>query len=181
MSLDQLLRMRPLGTPAMTVLAAHLIHPDNKEKEMIITQIKTAQLEARKARLPETTALLTTMIGECEMAGKNAGNRAPTDAEVLTVLKKFESNMVDNLNIYKQRGMNDQVAIVQKELDTVRLYLPAKLSDEQVLMDIGGLLVQLNLKLEQKSMGVFVKELRAKYGDQFDGGQVSRLFKTMLV
>jgi len=147
---------------------------------MIITQIKAAQLDARKARLPETTALLTTMIGECEMAGKNAGNRAPTDAEVLAVLKKFESNMVENLNIYKARGMNEQVLVVQKELDTVRLYLPAKLTDYTVGQDMIQIIHEKALPREQKSMGVIVKELRAKYGDQFDGGQVSRLFKEML-
>ena len=147
---------------------------------MIITHIKAAQLDARKARLPETTALLTTMIGECEMAGKNAGNRAPTDAEVLQVLRKFEKNMLENLSIYKARGMHDQVLVVQKELDTVRLYLPQKLSDEQVQKDIRDVLANMSLPYEQKSMGPVVKELKAKYGEQFDGGQVNTQFKAML-
>lgn len=146
-----------------------------------ITEIKTAQLEARKARLSETATLLTTLVGEAEMAGKNAGNRAPTDEEVLVVLKKFEKNMLENLRIYGERNLTDRIFETQKELDIVRLYLPAKLTNLQVEKDIGTVMQKLNLAKEQKSLGIVVKELKAKYGEQFDGQQVSGTFKQMLV
>ena len=50
---------------------------------MLINQIKSDALEARKARQTNTATLLTTLYSEASMVGKNDGNRESTDAEVL--------------------------------------------------------------------------------------------------
>jgi len=148
-----------------------------------IAEIKTAQLTARKARDSITATLLTTIIGEAEMVGKSAGNRESTDEEVLVVLKKFEKNMLENLRIYNARSIeyHNAAAAVETELEIVRRFLPEKLTNLQVEKDIGTVMQKLNLAKEQQSLGIIVKELRAKYGDQFDGQQVSGTFKQMLV
>lgn len=149
---------------------------------MILTNIKAAQLDARKARLTDTASLLTTVIGEAEMVGKNVRNGAPTDAEVLQVLRKFEKNMIENVHIYQERQMQKQLDEVVKELDTIRLYLPQKLTDLQVQKDIGTAMQKLGITAPtQKDMGAIVKELKTKQGEQFDGQQVSTQFKAMLV
>jgi len=148
---------------------------------MIIEQIKESQILARKSKNQITASLLTTVIGEAEMVGKNAANRAPTDAEVIQILKKFEKNMLENLKIFNERDMKDQIISVMTELTIVRQFLPEKLTDLQVQKDIGTVMQKLSLAKEQKSMGPITKELKAKYGDQFDGQQVSTQFKQMLV
>lgn len=149
---------------------------------MILENIKKGQLEARRSRSTETASLLTTVIGEAEMVGKNAGNRAPTDAEVIQVLKKFEKNMLENLRIYTERGLGRQISTTSFELEVIRYYLPSKLTDLQVQKDIGMAMQKLGIvKPQQKDMGAIVKELKEKHGDQFDGQQVSAQFKAMLV
>lgn len=147
---------------------------------MLIAKLKEDQLTARKARLAVQASLLTTIIGEAEMVGKNAGNRAPTDDEVTSVLKKFEKNLMENERIFTERNMQDELTGAQRELLIVRLYLPKKIDDAQIKADIEDVVARLSLALEQKSMGAIVKELRGKYGVQFDGGQVSAVFKAML-
>ena len=148
---------------------------------MILNDIKSAQLVARKAKYQVAASLLTTVIGEAEMIGKNAGDRPTTDAEVIQILKKFEKNMLENLKIFNERDMKDQIISVMTELTIVRQFLPEKLTDLQVEKDIGTVMQKLSLAKEQKSMGPITKELKAKYGDQFDGQQVSTQFKQMLV
>jgi len=49
-----------------------------------LQDIKTAQLNARKNKVASVASLLTTVIGEAEMVGKNA-NREVTEAEVIKV------------------------------------------------------------------------------------------------
>ena len=64
----------------------------------LIIEIKSAQLAARKARDSFTASSLTTLIGEAEMVGKNAG-REVTDAEVVAVLKKFVKNIDETTTV----------------------------------------------------------------------------------
>jgi uncharacterized protein YqeY len=149
-----------------------------KEKEMI-SKIKAAQITARKAKDAIRSTLLTTLIGEAEMVGKSAGNRASTDAEVLTVLKKFEKGMVENIAIYTKNDMRERLQLAEQEITIIREFLPQKLSDDQVMADIIAIMREQNLSAEQKSMGAVTKALKPKYGDQFDGGQISTVFKKL--
>lgn len=143
-----------------------------------IQEIKEALLEARKNKYVGIASLLSTVIGDAEMVGKNAGNRAPTDAEVIQVLKKFEKNMLETQGYLKET--DPRHAMITVELDIVKCFLPAKITDEQVLCDIKFIMGSRGLAYEQKSMGELTKELKIKYGDRFDGKQVSSIFKSML-
>lgn len=147
-----------------------------------IQDIKAAQLEARKADVKDytTISLLTTIIGEAEVIGKNAGNRESTDAEVIQVLKKFEKNQMENLKIFTERQVSAAIEVAVFELEIIRKFLPAKISDGQIIDDIKFIIGAKGLAFEQKSLGVITKSLKEKYGDQFDGQQISTLFKTFL-
>jgi uncharacterized protein YqeY len=147
---------------------------------MLLQRIKAAQLAARKAHDDVRKTLLTTIIGEAEMVGKSAGNRESTDVEVLQVLKKFEKNQIENQKIYIDRRLPEAVAEAEFEIEVIRSFLPAKLTDMQVQTDIGTVMQQLNLSREQKSQGAVVKALKEMHGNAFDGQQVSTMFKNML-
>ncbi len=147
----------------------------------ILTKIKADQLLARKLRNIATASLLTTVIGESEMVGKNAGNREPTDAEVIGVLRKFEKNLKENLVIYDARHISAKATDTVFELLILEKYLPSKLTNSTIREDIRSVINEKNLPFEQKSMGTVVAVLKEKYGDQFDGRQVSSQFKECLV
>ena len=71
----------------------------------ILESVKKAQLQARKEKRAVDASTLTTLIGEAEMIGKNDGNRASTDAEVVTVIKKFVKNIDETLTILSKDGL----------------------------------------------------------------------------
>jgi len=66
----------------------------------LMEQIKTAQVTARKTGAQEAS-LLTTLLGEAAMVGKNA-NRETTDQEVVAVVKKFVKNIDENYHSTNQ-------------------------------------------------------------------------------
>ena len=70
----------------------------------LIQTIKTAQVAARKARDP-SASLLTTLIGEAEMVGKNAG-REVTDQEVVATIKKFIKGIDETLKAVASTGVD---------------------------------------------------------------------------
>lgn len=148
---------------------------------MLIEKIKAAQLQARKEKNEVKKSLLTTLIGEAEMVGKNSRNGSPTDEEVVKTLKKFEKNLQENLKIFRERGMQAEELFATTEMEYLLEFLPTKVSDDQIKTDIVSLIESMNLKMEQKSLGQITKELKIKYGSQFDGGQISSIFKSMMV
>ena len=72
----------------------------------LIEKIRVDQLASRKAAFnyPATNKLqadlLTTLLGEEVMVGKNAGSRETTDAEVIAIVKKFILMVVKHFRIF---------------------------------------------------------------------------------
>lgn len=146
-----------------------------------LSEIKAAQLAARKNKEKLKATLLTTVIGEAEIVGKNNGNRETTDAEVLVVLKKFEKGLNETIGYLREAHKFEAATTACDELAILLEFTPVKLADLQLQKDIGIIMQEQNLPKEQKSLGIIVKVLKDKYSEQFDGQQVSRIFKEMLI
>ena len=73
----------------------------------IVTNIKAASLQARKDRNAPKAALLSTLLGEVQMIGKNNGNRESTDGEAIAVIKKMLNNTTETLNILFANNQGD--------------------------------------------------------------------------
>jgi uncharacterized protein YqeY len=143
----------------------------------LIAQIKKDLMTARKARQQFEINSLTTLVGEAEMIGKNAGNRETTDEEVIKLIGKTVSGINDTVKLLP--STDARVADMLKERELISKYLPQAISDEKVKEDIAAVLKTFLLKVEPKSMGVVSKSLKEAYGLQYDGAQVSRIFKTL--
>ena len=143
---------------------------------MSLQQIREDQLEARKSRDKLKATLLTTLIGEAQMVGKNAGNRDTTDAEVVQVVKKFIKNIDESLEYYS--GETKEEKLSEKKL--LEIYLPRQLTEEQLTTIIFDIFNKLNIT-ELKQMGLVMKELKTNYEGQFDGRLASTIVKDCFV
>jgi len=158
----------------------------------IIENIKTAQLQARKDRDEVKSVLLTTLIGEASMKGKNDGNRESTDADFISVLKKFITNIDDTLNIFVKNPVvgEDNIASrkqkedkLQKEKAILVSFLPSladQMSEEQLRLEIGKIITQFSLS-NPKGMGTIMKELKANFNGKYDSALASKIAKEVLV
>lgn len=141
---------------------------------MILDQIKVDQLALRKAKGdPIKIALLTTLIGEASAIGKNDGDRATTDTEVISIVKKFVKGVNENID---RVGLTSMFVT---ELETLQQYLPKQLTDIQ-LGHIIQAIVDTNNITTIKQMGVVAKQLKQYYDGQYDGAIAAKIIKEKL-
>lgn len=134
---------------------------------MLINKIKEDNLVARKAHDSAKASLLTTLLGEAEMIGKNDGNRQTTDAEVQEVIQKFVKNNKLTIAALKDIGAEQ----FHKENEILSEYLPKMLSEEELKVVI--------LSYGTKNMGEIMKQLKANHAGMYDGQLASKIAKTL--
>lgn len=130
---------------------------------MLLKKIKADQLTARIAKDSIKTALLTTLIGDAEMVGKNAG-RETTDDEVVAVIKKFLKNNLE----FQKHVTNDDLTTEQAILES---YLPKQLTTGELIEIITN-----NFGDELKSKkGAIMKFLKENYAGLYDGATAAKV------
>lgn len=146
----------------------------------LLETIRKAQLQARKEKRAADASTLTTLIGESEMIGKNDGNRASTDAEVVNVIKKFVKNIDETLNVLaKDSSKADRVEALTGEKALLVTFLPQQLSEDQLRTILGGFVSALTEK-NPKMMGKVLASLKEQYAGQYDGALASKVAKELL-
>jgi len=142
----------------------------------LLQQIKIAQLKARKERNTIAVNVLTTLVGEAEAIGKNAGNRETTDSEVVALAKKFIKNIDETIGLIKEpAALNDLLC----ERLYVEQFLPKQLTTEELRATLEGLTNELNAHT-LREMGKVMKVLKERYDGQYDGAAASTMIKGML-
>jgi len=143
----------------------------------LIEQIKADQLSARKDRNPPLASLLTTLIGEAEMVGKNKRGGAPTDKEVHSVITKFMKGNAEIINLFKE-GDAKYIA-AEFENDILMSYRPQQMSHVELMSAIVACADAINAQ-EPRDMGIVMKDLKEKFGGLYDGKIASTLVKDYL-
>lgn len=131
----------------------------------LIEQIRQKQISARKARTIEAS-LFTTLLGEAEMVGKNAGNRAPTDEEVVAVIKKFIKNNEETLKV---AILPEQIFMLNAEVFALQQLLPKQLDVDTLRM----------ITRNCRDLPDFMRYLKLEYAGRYDGKLASAVAKEM--
>lgn len=135
--------------------------------EALINKIKSDQVESRKARDSIKSSLLTTLIGEAEVVGKNKRNGAPTDSEVLALIKKFIDGVNQTIAYIMFDDSVDRMSVLNTEKAILESYMPKQLSYDEIKSE---LLREFNTELaDGKTKGLMMKHLKDKFLGQYDG------------
>lgn len=150
----------------------------------LLAQIKKDQLQARKDRDSVKAALLTTLIGEASMPGKNDGNRESTDEEVVATVKKFVKNTNELLKaLHGEGGLAPTnvaaSATASMELAILESYLPKQLTEAELTHIIASLKNEFTIA-DAKGMGKIMGALKERFGGTYDGALASKLVKAAL-
>lgn len=147
----------------------------------ILETIKATSLTARKARDKAKADLLSTLIGEIQIIGKNDNNRAPTDVDCIVTLKKFIKNTEELFAAINSAPIPFLDAIQQCRNDKALLesFLPQQLSDCELQIAIDLTITELQATTI-KDMGKVMKVLKERHGGLYDGGVASALIKQKL-
>ena len=146
---------------------------------MLISQIKKDQITARKDKNVVAANLLTTLIGEAEMVGKNNGNRAPTDAEVQVVIKKFIKGIDEIIGLTFD---NKNIDAFLTELSILKSYLPQQMTDDELASEISKIVKSLESQniSTPRAIGEVMKQLSSNFAGKFDSKTASNFIKEML-
>ncbi len=142
----------------------------------LLAQLKKDSLLARKAADGVRATLLSTLIAEAEMVGKNAGNRESTDDEVQQTIRKFLKNNQEAVAVIKD---TDRLAILEQESAILTAYLPPMASEAEVKAFIADTVAGLPER-GPKQMGAVMGALKAKFGTSFDAKQANAWVKQAL-
>jgi len=126
-----------------------------KLEEKIKLDIKKSMIGKHKER----TTLLRTVIGEFNRIGKDI-----SDEKGISIMKKMKENAIT---------MNDEI-----EVKILSEYLPEVLTEENTIKIVEDMFNENSYT--QRDMGIFMKEVKTKYGSTIDMKLVSVTFKNML-
>lgn len=136
----------------------------------LITRIKADALAARKMRATLAASTLTTLLGELETFGKNAG-REPTDADVVTFVKKTIKNLDEMLHLTSETSEAYGTAFREKEL--LEAYLPKQLTETELRSTIENIIAA----GDGKTVGDVMKALKTNFNGQYDGALASSILR----
>lgn len=143
----------------------------------LLENIKTDHMRSRVISDTKKTTILTTLISECEMVGKNDGNRKPTDEEVLKMIEKFIKNNKEILNLAREDSDIFKSATFENSI--LITYLPPQLSEEELKNIISELVEELP-ETSITLMGKIMKQLNISHSGKFDKSLASKLCKELL-
>lgn len=101
------------------------------------------------------------------------------DARVLAVLEKLIKQRRESVAAYQSANRADLVAQEQAEIDVLEVFLPARLSDEEVDSLIAAAIAETGAS-SARDMGKVMNLLRPQIAGRADGAEVSKKVKAKL-
>ncbi|MDD5595066.1 MAG: GatB/YqeY domain-containing protein [Candidatus Omnitrophica bacterium] len=101
------------------------------------------------------------------------------DAECLAVIRKQIKSRQDSIEQFTKGNRIDLADKEKKELEILKIYLPAQLPEEEIKKIIEEIIAATGAQ-GMKDMGKVMKEVTAKVAGQADGKLISDLVKTKL-
>jgi len=141
----------------------------------ILKKIKEDNLQARKEKNREVSKILTTLVGEIEMVGKNNGNRETNEVETIQIIEKFKKNAEQTYNLMSGSDSKDLEKYV-KEISIYESYLPKKMTQEELTLIIQDIINHDS----NVNIGKIMSNLKNNYNGMYDGKVASRIARELV-
>ena len=128
---------------------------------------------AMKAHDMKAVNAVRSVIAKVKDLTVNAGKEITNDA-VVSVVAKGVKQREESIAQFDSAGRADLAKGEKAELEFLRRYLPAQLSEEEVAAMVKAVIAELGAS-SKKDMGRVMKEVMARVKGQADGKLVSRL------
>ncbi|MCW1948947.1 MAG: GatB/YqeY domain-containing protein [Candidatus Shapirobacteria bacterium] len=139
---------------------------------MLKDKLKQKSVEALKAhdqKLVDVLRFLVSLIDKKELqlpAGKI------TEADEIAVLRKELKNKEESREMFEKAGRSDLVEQMDYEMEIVKSYLPAELSQGDIEKIIDEVIAE-----KGNNFGLIMKEVVLKTGGSVDGGVISGIVR----
>jgi uncharacterized protein YqeY len=143
-------------------------------KEQITNDMKNAMRSKETERLNAIRLLLAAM------KQKEVDERIElTDTHIIAIIEKMIKQRKDSITQYQAAKREDLVAGETFELELLQTYMPAQLSDDEIMAAVQKA-VQTSGASGPQDMGKVIALLKAELAGKADMGKVSGLVKSAL-
>ena len=140
---------------------------------MLIDQIKTANIEALKAKDTVARGVLSVVSNkyklqevELKAAGKEIG-----DKEMLAIIQKTLKELADEKEGYLKVNSAERANAIARQEEILSAYLPKQLSEDEIRSIISS--------LEDKSVPSVMKHFKTNYAGQVDMSLVNSVLRSL--
>ncbi len=139
---------------------------------MILDDIKKANIEALKAKNSNARAVYGVVMTKAmlETVKKREKNEELTDADMVAILQKTIKELTDEQDSYKKVGNTEQANLIEQQKNTIAVFLPKMMSDEEIEKVISS--------LDDKSIPTVMKHFKQNYAGKVDMSRVSQVLKS---
>lgn len=142
------------------------------------TTLKAAQKDAMRAK--DKARLLTVRTIMSEIKRVEVDERIELDdARILAILDKMQKQRRDSITQFEAAGRDDLIAVEKNELEVIKTFLPAQLTEPEIDQLIAEAVAQTGAT-SMKEMGQVMGILKPKLQGRADMGTVSKRIKTHL-
>lgn len=140
-----------------------------------ISQDYTAAYKNKEELRVSVLRMLKSALKNAEIAKKDTLD----EKEAIQTVKKEIKQREDSAAVYLSGGNTEKADLEQKEIDILKIYLPAQMSEEELKTIVLETIASLGAS-GPSDMGKVIGAIMQKYSSSVDGGAVSRLVKESL-
>lgn len=140
---------------------------------MLIDEIKKENLKALKEKNDNKRAIYSVIINKYMILGYEAKayNKEIGDDDLIKIIQKTLKELEEEKESYLKANREDKVKDIETQIDTIKIYLPKMLSEEEIKNII--------LTLEDKSIPSVMKHFKQNYPSNCDMGLVNKVLKSL--
>lgn len=139
---------------------------------MLLDGFKKEKIAAMKARDADAVTALNVVINKLMLLTieKREKGNVLDEADVSSVLQKSEKELMEEREAFAKAGRADTVASLDKQIATVRKYLPKLLTADEIRAIIAA--------LPDKSVPMVMKHFKTEYAGKVDMKTVNEILRT---
>lgn len=143
-------------------------------------RIQSDLVGARMKRDELTLSTLSLLKSELVKASKEGGAKGDIDDDlVVRMTRKEVKKREEAIDVYRKAGREDTARREEAELDVLRGYLPAAMSEEQVEAEVRAVIAELKPD-GPKAFGLVMKAATARLAGRAEGSQVAAAARKLL-
>tara|TARA_B100001250_G_scaffold293612_1_gene255268 strand:+ start:3222 stop:3683 length:462 start_codon:yes stop_codon:yes gene_type:complete len=148
-------------------------------RDKIETDYKNA-LKLKDKNKISTYRLILSGIKDLDINNRSGPEKKETDEDdVKKLLKKMIKQRLESIEVYKKGNRNDLLEVEQREVDTISVYLPKQLGEEETKKLCEDIISKTGA-ISIKDMGKVMGELKKNYSDTIDFSKAGKILKEIL-
>jgi uncharacterized protein len=141
-------------------------------------KVRSDMTAAMKAQEKERLSVLRMLQSSLKNEQINTGHEL-SDEEAMTVIRKAVKQRMDSIEQFTNAGRNELAEKERSEMELLKTYLPAELSDEEVEQGLREIIASTGAQ-SKKDLGKVMKEATARYKGRVDGKKIQEIVSRLL-